>query len=153
MLRILRQPSPARLNRRCGSLKSIPYDAPAAWPVSGYVPRRRWNFTQLLRAGEEESIALQHARCTGCGLCTQVCEHEAIAIHEPDATASVVRRPQSIALEALVCSQCKAPFYLPASMLSGNAKANRLICPICSAGRVHHTQRIVQDFSAAVAIR
>lgn len=104
-----------------------------------------------LRAGEEESIALRHARCTGCGLCTQVCEHEAIAIHEPDATARVFRRTQTIALEALVCSQCKAPFYLPAGRLSGNAKANRSICPICSAGRVNHTQRIVQDFSAAVA--
>ena len=96
-------------------------------------------------------IKIDEEKCTGCGLCTQVCEHEAIAIHEPDATARVVRRTQTIALEALVCSQCKAPFYLPAGRLSGNAKANRSICPICSAGRVNHTQRIVQDFSAAVA--
>ncbi len=98
-----------------------------------------------------ESIALRHARCTGCGLCTQVCEHAAITIHEPDATAGVAQRPQTLALEALVCSQCKAPFHLPAGKLSDNAKAHCPICPICSAGKPHHTQRIVQAFDATAA--
>ena len=107
--------------------------------------------TDPLPPDEVESIALRHARCTGSGLCTQVCEHTAITIHEPDATARVVHRQQTIALKAMVCSQCKAPFHLPAGKLFDNAEANRPICPICSAGRIHHTQRIVQAFDATAA--
>ena len=97
------------------------------------------------------SIALQHARCTGCGVCTQVCEHAAITIHEPDATARLVYRPRTVALEALFCSQCMSPFHLPVGKLPDNTNGHRHICPICSAGRLHHTQRIVQVFDANAA--
>jgi ferredoxin len=107
--------------------------------------------TDPLRSGELESIELQHTRCTGCGLCTQVCEHNAITIHEPDVTARVLQSPQTITLEALVCSQCKAPFHVPTGKLSGNAEASIPLCPICRAGRVHHTQRIVQEFDMTPA--
>jgi uncharacterized Zn-binding protein involved in type VI secretion len=51
----------------------------------------------------------------------------------------------------MVCSQCKAPFHLPAGKLSDNTKAHRRICPVCSAGKPHHTQRIVQVFDATAA--
>jgi ferredoxin len=107
--------------------------------------------TDPLRSGELESIELQHTRCTGCGLCTQVCEHKAITVHEPDVTVRVLQPSQTIALEVLLCSQCKAPFHFPAGKVSDNFKANRFICPVCSAGRLHHTQRIVQEFDAAAA--
>ncbi len=95
-----------------------------------------------------ESIALRHALCTGCGLCVEVCEHAAITILAPDATASIAQRPRSIALEAMVCSQCKAPFHLPVGKLADHAKDHRRICPVCRAGKPHHTQRIVQEFDA-----
>ena len=95
-----------------------------------------------------ESIALQPARCTGCNVCIDVCEHAAITVQEPDTTASVVRRPQTIKLEVLVCSQCKAPFHLPVGKLSDNIEDHRHICPVCRAGKPHHTQRIFQEFDA-----
>jgi hypothetical protein len=34
-----------------------------------------------------------------------------------------IAAPQTIALEVLVCSQCKAPFHFPVGKLSDNAKA------------------------------
>jgi protein-arginine kinase activator protein McsA len=48
----------------------------------------------------------------------------------------------------MVCSQCKAPFHLPVGKLSDNTKDHRRICPVCRAGKPHHTQRIVQVFDA-----
>jgi ferredoxin len=98
-----------------------------------------------------ESIALQHPRCTGCGVCTQVCEDAAITIHEPDTTVREVYRARTIALEPMVCSQCKAPFHLPVGKLSDNTKDYRRVCPVCRAGKPHHTQRIVQVFDANAA--
>lgn len=111
--------------------------------------------TDPLQPEGVESIALRHARCTGCDLCTQVCEHAAITIHEPDAMARIGQRPQTIALELFVCSQCKAPFRWPAGRRSDDATASRAKCPICRAGRVHHTQRVVQasDPTAMAAAR
>jgi len=107
--------------------------------------------TNQLQPDGVESIALRHARCTGCGLCTQVCKDAAITIHEPDATARVVQRPLTIALEVQVCHQCKVPFHLPGSKLSDHVEAIRTICPICSGGRHLHTQRIVQEFDSTAA--
>lgn len=101
-----------------------------------------------LQPDGRESIALQHPRCTGCGVCTQVCEDAAITIHEPDTTVREVYRALTIALEPMVCSQCKAPFHLPVDKLSDNTKDHRRICPVCRAGKPHHTQRIVQVFDA-----
>ena len=95
-----------------------------------------------------ETIALQQARCTGCGLCVEVCEQSAIAVHEPDANACAVQRLQTIALEVLVCIQCKAPFHLIVGKLSDNTTDHHRICPVCRAGKPHHTQRIVQVFDA-----
>lgn len=98
------------------------------------------------QSDEEQSIALWHARCTGCQLCAHVCEHAAITIHEPEATASVAERQQHIALQSLVCTQCKTPFHIPRDNLLANGNGHSGLCPICLAGRVHHTQRVVQAF-------
>lgn len=100
---------------------------------------------------ETDCIELPPGRCTGCGLCTEVCEHDAITLHGAESAASAAARAPSVPLTSLVCGQCKAPFYRPTAQINARHPGQRPICPVCSAGKPLHTQRVVQDFDATAA--
>jgi ferredoxin len=79
----------------------------------------------------EPAYVMQPEGCTGCGLCTAVCEAGAIQVE------TLQPEPDHLSLRRQVCRGCRAEFLRPAVQPQGDG-----LCPICA--RAPHYRKLHQ---------
>ncbi len=82
--------------------------------------------TGALKATESaqaRALSFEAALCTDCGLCVEICPHDAVIVEPLNDSAELCNRRTLLYRRQQLCRQCREPF-LPAS-------AEDDLCPVC----------------------
>ncbi len=78
---------------------------------------------QATETPQARTLSFDPALCTDCGLCVEICPHDAVIVEPLDSPAGLRGRTTLLFRQQQPCRQCRAPF-LPAS-------AQDQLCPVC----------------------
>ncbi|HNO42414.1 MAG TPA: 4Fe-4S dicluster domain-containing protein, partial [Ottowia sp.] len=97
--------------------------------------------------GAPDRFVLDMRRCTGCGLCHDVCTPQALSIPQALSTPRAPTEheaapgPDEVLLTRLSCPACRVDFHQPA----GAQREPTPCCPTCRQGRPRQHNRLVQQ--------
>ena len=109
-------------------------------------PKRAFSMTSS-KTGDRGLFALDSTLCTGCGLCTDVCDVHALAISEPVGT-NHRETSQLWRLGNHVCSACGTRHWRPVDVRTSETDTR---CPACLGGKPPKRHRIIDDGASCVA--
>lgn len=147
-----RRAATAHLNQRTAGTQSVP----PLWQVTLDARLCNWCLaclrlcpTQAMRLSVAEDqvrglLSLNSNQCTGCGLCTDVCDVNAIEISEPVGTDQPVAG-QRWRLRKHVCGACRTACWQWADTPTRETDS---LCHACRSGKPHKQHRIIDHGSA-----
>lgn len=109
-------------------------------------PNQAFSLTSS-QTGDRGLFALDNTLCTGCGLCTDVCDVHALAISEP-AGNTHRETSQPWRLGSHVCSACGTRHWRPVDVRTSETDTR---CPACLGGKPPKRHRIIDDGVSCVA--